>query len=175
MPGKKAIRLVKQVDSCPNTPICIKKNIEKIEKKAEKIHLVSPSPNKDVEDKPKIDLEAIPGTKLFSNDGEDNESVVEVKKRIQVPSNASTVYKIINKATGCLGGNGYNGAIYGELTIGSMQKVINVFNERCGMTRRSRFIDVGAGLGKPNFHAAQDPQCRVSLGIELEDIRWQVS
>ena len=37
-----------------------------------------------------------------------------------------------------------------------------------------RFIDIGAGLGKPNFHVAQDPCCRLSLGVELEDIRWQV-
>jgi hypothetical protein len=56
-----------------------------------------------------------------------------------------------------------------------MQKVINVLKERCGMTSQSRFIDVGAGLGKPNFHAAQDPQVRVSIGIELEEIHWQVS
>jgi hypothetical protein len=42
------------------------------------------------------------------------------------------------------------------------------------MTNQSRFIDVGSGLGKPNFHAVQDPGVRVSLGIELEDIRWQV-
>lgn len=33
------------------------------------------------------------------------------------------VYKLINKSTGALGGNGYDGAIYGELTMGSMQKV----------------------------------------------------
>jgi len=31
------------------------------------------------------------------------------------------------------------------------------------------------GLGKPNFHAAQDPACRVSVGVELEKIRWQLS
>lgn len=37
-----------------------------------------------------------------------------------------------------------------------------------------RFIDIGAGLGKPNLHVAQDPCCRLSLGIELETIRWQV-
>ena len=56
----------------------------------------------------------------------------------------------------------------------SMQKVINVLVEKCEMNSSSRFIDVGSGLGKPNFHAAMDPQVRISLGIELEDIRWQV-
>lgn len=39
-----------------------------------------------------------------------------------VPS-VKKVYKIIQKSTGALGGNGYDGAIYGELTMHSMQKV----------------------------------------------------
>lgn len=84
------------------------------------------------------------------------------------------VYKIIQKSTGALGGNGYNGAIYGELTITSMQKIIDILVDKCELTSNSRFIDVGAGLGKPNFHAAQYPGVRVSLGVELEEIRWQV-
>jgi hypothetical protein len=41
-------------------------------------------------------------------------------------------------------------------------------------TFHNRFIDIGAGLGKPNFHVAQDVACRLSLGVELETIRWQV-
>jgi hypothetical protein len=111
------------------------------------------------------------------------------------------VYKIIQKSTGALGGNGYDGAIYGELTMHSMQKVadcqiimhkhrhlnksdhriacyeqvINFMMENCEMDRNSLFIDVGSGLGKPNFHAAQDPGVRVSVGIELEEIRWQLA
>ena len=50
------------------------------------------------------------------------------------------------KGTGTLGGNGYDGAIYGELTAGSMQKVINFMIERCELTNSSRFIDVGSGI-----------------------------
>lgn len=84
-------------------------------------------------------------------------------------------YKLIQKATGALGGNGYTGAIYGELTMHSMQKVINYMIENCELTSSSRFIDVGSGLGKPNVHAAQDPCCRISIGIELEEIRWQLA
>ena len=34
-----------------------------------------------------------------------------------------TAYKIIHKISGLLGGNGYNGPIYGEITMSSMQKV----------------------------------------------------
>ena len=73
-------------------------------------------------------------------------------------------YKIVRKSTGALGGNGTTGAIYGELTIGSMQRVIDYLKENCELTEQSRFIDVGSGLGKPNFHAAQDPAARLSIG-----------
>ena len=115
----------------------------------------------------------------------------------------------VRESTGALGGNGSTGAIYGELTMRSMQRIVNYMVEFCDLTYKSRlvsifeilicqcsyyllslsdfciilmnlhyasfrFIDIGAGLGKPNFHVAQDPCCRLSLGIELEDIRWQV-
>lgn len=52
----------------------------------------------------------------------------------RAPSTRATVkditrvaYSAVHKATGTLGGNGYQGAIYGELTISSMQKV----DDRC--------------------------------------------
>lgn len=95
-------------------------------------------------------------------------------KVVQDPR-VSKVYKMIHKYTGTLGGNGYDGAIYGELTQGSMQKVLDIMVEKLGMDNQSRFIDVGSGLGKPNFHAAQNPQVRLSVGIELEAIRYQMA
>ena len=35
-------------------------------------------------------------------------------------------HKIIRKLTGSIGGNGYCGPIYGELTMGSMHKMIKL-------------------------------------------------
>jgi hypothetical protein len=93
---------------------------------------------------------------------------------MKIPPRVTEVYRLIKKSTGALGGNGYDGAIYGELTMHSMQRVVNFMKASCDMDHRSRFIDVGAGLGKPNFHASQDPAVRVSIGIELEEIRWKV-
>eukprot|EP00605_Chrysophyceae_sp_TOSAG23-4_P000637 GSChrysophyteH1.ASY1.ANO1.718.1 assembled CDS len=98
-----------------------------------------------------------------------------IPTKIQVTPRTDKVYGIVRQCTGTLGGNGTTGAIYGELTMGSMQKIINLMVEKCELNDQSRFIDVGSGLGKPNFHAAQDPQCRLSVGIELEKIRWQLS
>ena len=98
-----------------------------------------------------------------------------VKSTLHVDSKVEKVYKIVQKTTGALGGNGSTGAIYGELTTRALQRVYNIMVDKCNLTSASRMIDVGAGLGKPSFHAAQDPALRLSLGAELEDIRWIVS
>ncbi|KAJ0392676.1 hypothetical protein P43SY_006955 [Pythium insidiosum] len=84
-------------------------------------------------------------------------------------------YKAIRKKTGALGGNGAGGAIYGEITQNSFQRVVDYMKAHCELTERSLFLDVGSGLGKPNFHVAIDPGVEVSYGIELEDLRWQLS
>lgn len=89
-----------------------------------------------------------------------------------VPDNVRKVYKIVKKLTGSLGGNASSGPIYGELTMGSMQKMINLMKEHTDFNATtSRFIDVGSGIGKPNLHVAQDPGC-ASYGIEVEASRW---
>ena len=46
-------------------------------------------------------------------------------KTTVVPNNVKLVYSIIHKLTGKMGGNGSHGPIYGELTVGSMQKIVN--------------------------------------------------
>lgn len=96
------------------------------------------------------------------------------KSKVVVEDRVAHAYKIIQKRTGSLGGNGYNGAIYGEITMISMQRIVDILIKHCGLSDASRFIDVGAGLGKPNFHVAQYPAVRLSIGVELEEIRWQV-
>lgn len=94
---------------------------------------------------------------------------------VSIPARVDKVYKLIRKMTGTIGGNGTTGAIYGELTMGSMQKIVHLMMEKCGLSSDSRFIDVGSGLGKPNFHVAQYPGVRISIGIELESIRWKLA
>ena len=84
------------------------------------------------------------------------------------------MYSLVNKMTGKLGGNGHGGAIYGELTIGSMQKMIDLMKKYTDLNSTSRFIDVGCGLGKPNIHVAQDPKVEFSYGIEMEHVRWML-
>jgi hypothetical protein len=81
------------------------------------------------------------------------------------------VYKIINKHTGRVGGNGSGGPIYGELIEGHMQKIVNFLIVNCDLTDLSRFIDIGNGRGKPSMHVAQDPGVQFSFGIEIEKLR----
>jgi Histone methylation protein DOT1. len=69
---------------------------------------------------------------------------------------------------------GHGGAIYGELTVGSMQKMIELMKIHTNFGKDSRFIDVGSGLGKPNLHVTQDPAVEFSYGIEMEHVRWML-
>lgn len=91
---------------------------------------------------------------------------------VTLSSKVRAVYKIINQRTGAIGGNGCFGPIYGELTAGSMQRIINLMKEHTQFNSKSRFIDVGSGIGKPNLHTAQDPGVEISYGIESEESRW---
>lgn len=45
--------------------------------------------------------------------------------------------------------------------------------EKCNLNSESAFIDIGSGLGKPNFHAAQE-NIKLSIGVELVNIRHQL-
>ena len=81
------------------------------------------------------------------------------------------VYSVIHKATGKVGGNGCGGPIYGELTMGYNQKVIEFLVDFAHLDCKSRFIDIGCGLGKPNLHVTQYPGVEFSYGIEIEEVR----
>ena len=95
-------------------------------------------------------------------------------KSVEIPKHVRSVYHIVHKHTGSVGGNGHGGAIYGELTVGSMQKMVNLMMEHTNLDKESRFIDVGCGLGKPNLHVAQYPGVQFSYGIEMEHVRWML-
>jgi len=81
----------------------------------------------------------------------------------------------MRKCTGSLGGNGSGGPIYGELTSGSMQKVVALMVSKGGLNENSVFVDVGAGLGKPNMHVGLQPKVKYSVGVEIERVRWFLS
>ena len=84
---------------------------------------------------------------------------------IHIQQNVRNIYKIICNLTGSIGGDSAGGVIYRELTVGPMQKVVNLMKEHCEFSTESCFIDVGCGLGKPNVHVAQDPGVEFSYGI----------
>jgi hypothetical protein len=93
---------------------------------------------------------------------------------IKCQQNVKDMYSIVRRLTGAIGGNGYSGPIYGELTMGSMQKVIDLMVKETNFSSSSRFIDVGSGIGKPNLHVAQYPGVEFSCGVEMEQVRWSL-
>jgi Histone methylation protein DOT1 len=66
------------------------------------------------------------------------------------------------------------GPIYGELAVGSFDKVIKFLIKNCNMNENTRFIDVGSGMGKPNLHIAITSKVLLSLGVECEILRYQL-
>ena len=94
--------------------------------------------------------------------------------QIETQKNVKDTYTKVKLLTGSIGGNGSSGAIYGELTMGSMQKMINLMKQYTYFGSNSRFIDVGSGIGKPNIHVCQDPGVEFSYGIEMERSRWML-
>lgn len=94
---------------------------------------------------------------------------------VKVPDAVKKMYTIVKKTSGSVGGYGHAGPVYGEITAGSLQKIVNFMKERCGFDESSAFVDIGAGLGKPNFHVAVDPGVKLSYGIEVEELRWVLS
>ena len=85
------------------------------------------------------------------------------------------LYKIIQKRRAGIWGDGFNGPTYGELTEGSMQKIIDVLVQKCRFDWKSFFIDIGSGLGKPNFHVAHVVHPLLSIGVEVEEVRYLLS
>jgi hypothetical protein len=101
--------------------------------------------------------------------------VKDIEQEVVIDHKVSNVYSLIHKASNLPGGNSCNAPIYGEVTTVSFQKIVNYLKSSCNMCIDSRFIDIGSGLGKPNFHVAQDPIVRLSIGIEVDEIRYQVT
>jgi len=121
------------------------------------------------------------GPKVVTPSRRDGDKKPAAKKRLifgkyveqnPVQGNVRLVYATVSKLTGSLGGNGSHGPIYGELTMSSMQKMVNLMKKHTNFDKSSRFIDVGSGIGKPNLHVMQDPGVEFSYGIEVEYDRW---
>lgn len=87
-------------------------------------------------------------------------------------SHLKRMYALVRRRTGKLGGGGAGGAIYGEVTQKSFARIVDFLKSNCQFGTSSTFIDIGAGLGKPNLHVALDPGVKASVGVELGGERW---
>jgi hypothetical protein len=74
-----------------------------------------------------------------------------------------------------VGNTGVNeGPAYGELIKASFKKIIKYLKENCDLKKSSRFLDLGCGLGKPNIHIAIAEEIALSIGIENQEIRYNL-
>lgn len=84
------------------------------------------------------------------------------------------MYKEI--ASNCpIGGSGAGGPIFGEVTIGAFQRIVDCMKEKLEFSGESKFLDIGSGLGKPTLHVSQDPGVSLSMGIEIKPERCYLS
>jgi len=93
----------------------------------------------------------------------------------EIKPSVKKLYKVIQRHTGKVGGYGHNCSIYGEVTMGSFQKIVNYLKRDMAFNQDSIFLDIGSGLGKPNFHVLLDPGVQYSFGVELESLRYALS
>jgi hypothetical protein len=66
------------------------------------------------------------------------------------------------------------GPMYGELVKASFVKIISGLKEICDLKKTTRFLDVGCGLGKPNIHMAIMEEVALSIGIENQQLRYNL-
>jgi len=57
----------------------------------------------------------------------------------------------------------------------SMDRLVQVLIKHTNLSKNSRFLDVGSGLGKPNLHVAQSVKVELSIGIECVENRHKLS
>ena len=98
--------------------------------------------------------------KLFSS--------VNKKRRVQCSWYTQLLTNILDTLEAMVSSGG---PIYGELTKGDVQKIVDFLTVNCNLTDVSRFIDTGNGRGKPSMHVVQDPGVQFSFGIEIEKLR----
>ena len=93
----------------------------------------------------------------------------------QAPVAADEASKILYKAMDAeerrLGGGEGMLGVYGTIRKTGMQKVVDALKSSTGMGRGSRFLDVGAGLGRPMLHALISPGVARSRGFEIEGLK----
>ncbi|KAG2501386.1 hypothetical protein HYH03_001174 [Edaphochlamys debaryana] len=68
------------------------------------------------------------------------------------------------------GGEGVEG-LYGSITQGGMQKVLDCLRHNTGFNKSSKLVDIGAGLGRPLLHAMVTAGLEDVWGVELDSVK----
>ena len=86
-------------------------------------------------------------------------------------------FKVIqSQGSGRIGGESSPDApLYGEISLGSLDELVESLKEYCDLGTSSIFMDVGSGTGKPSIYLAHNPGLCCSIGIECDKTRWCLS
>ncbi|EGD72899.1 hypothetical protein PTSG_04628 [Salpingoeca rosetta] len=77
------------------------------------------------------------------------------------------VYRIIGRKHDVTSGADGRYGITGHATKGSMAKLLTLLQNKCELNENATFLDLGHGMGRPNFHAAAlTPPVKASVGTE---------
>ena len=97
--------------------------------------------------------------------------------RLYTPSsNLEQLYQIIGKKSTSLGATRVvckteATTIFGEITPASMQSVVSSLIQNTQMSKASRILDMGSGLGLPTMHCYIHPGVAPSYDIEVSKER----
>eukprot|EP00045_Choanoeca_perplexa_P014204 m.165793 g.165793 ORF g.165793 m.165793 type:complete len:768 (+) comp16605_c0_seq2:52-2355(+) len=96
------------------------------------------------------------------------EDATEMKEDLTEAGIVTEVYRIVNaKLDVTCGADGRYG-ITGNVTKGSMTRMLKFLRQECELDEESMLIDLGHGMGRPNLHAAAlVPPIKASIGTEF--------
>ena len=92
-----------------------------------------------------------------------------------VSSRLKRMYSIVNrKKTGAESAYGGDKVtpIAGEITKGSMIRVVKIMEDKMSFNSNSRVLDIGCGQGKPSLHFATAVNPSFNFGVEVVPWRW---
>ena len=98
-----------------------------------------------------------------------NDSINKGKLRILRREFIENLYAYINETDEYTTLTGVEKDSYAELDNDSMESVIDKMKEVQNFNSSSKFLDIGCGIGKPNYFAAHNPRVDLSYGVEIHD------
>lgn len=107
---------------------------------------------------------------MMNLQAEEGVNLNEINQQRKTERAYQIVKKITNDLTGGCSGGKKCSPTYGEFTMGSTTNILNAMQ----LHKNAIFLDVGSGRGRVNFHCSSLNLVKASIGIEIDENRYQV-